>query len=206
MRPSMSWMPVRISHLTFVPRSHFSFVAEHPVFRKPHAPNAAIRISSISPTNTHLAPFTQNSSVITDERVVSPDAGGTSLASTNKLKKAAEHLTRREAENQVAEKALREMARAVMQKRSQMLSDDAEGWRKSFMWEFHHHAAVDEQRPKNRAKSKDGPFAGHIRQNQGRDTDAAALTTVNTATERFDGSLQTKAWRGDGRASLQLPR
>ena len=67
----------------------------------------------------------QDSSVIIGEHV-SPDAGGTSLASPKKLKKAAERLAW-EAKKQRAEKAQREMARAVMQKRAQLLFGDADG-------------------------------------------------------------------------------
>jgi len=114
-------------------------------------------------------------------------------------KKAAEQLER-EAQKQrraMAEKAQREQARAVMQKRNQMLSGDSE----ELEWKYHVTGSmVGKQRPEGRAKSKHGSSPGPIRQNQGQGTNVTS-TTVSAAAGRFDGSLQTGSWRRDERQS-----
>jgi meiosis induction protein kinase IME2/SME1 len=115
-----------------------------------------------------------------------------------KAKKEAEQLER-EAQKQrraMAEKAHREQARAVMQKRNQMLSGDSD----DIEWKYHHAGSmVGKQRTEGRAKSKHGTSPGPIRQNQGQGINGAPSTTVSAAAGRFDGSLQTSSWRRDER-------
>lgn len=78
MELSTSWIPVRISPLTYLPNSH-SFVAEHikyPDSSKPPAQtNSTVRKSSIAPTGVPPGTSPQNSSVINGERAMSPNAG-----------------------------------------------------------------------------------------------------------------------------------
>lgn len=117
-----------------------------------------------------------------------------------KAKKEAEQLER-EAQKQrraMAEKAHREQARAVMQKRSQVLSGDSD----DIEWKYHHAGSmVGKQRPEGRAKSKHGTSPGPIRQNQGQGGNGVTSTTVSAAAGRFDGSLPTGSWRRDERQS-----
>ena len=117
-----------------------------------------------------------------------------------KAKKEAEQMER-EAQKQrraMAEKAHREQARAVMQKRNQMLSGDSD----ELEWKYHVAGSmVGKQRPEGRAKSKHGTSPGPIRQNQGQGANVVASTTVSAAAGRFDGSLQSSAWRRDERQS-----
>jgi meiosis induction protein kinase IME2/SME1 len=115
-----------------------------------------------------------------------------------KAKKEAEQLER-EAQKQrraMAEKAHRDQARAVMQKRTQVLSGDSD----DLEWKYHLAGSmIGKQRPEGRAKSKHGTSPGPIRQNQGQGTNGVASTTVSAAAGRFDGSLQTSSWRRDER-------
>jgi hypothetical protein len=86
----------------------------------------------------------------------------------------------------MAEKAHRKQARAVMQKRNQMLSVESD----DLEWKYAG-SMLSKQRTEGRVKSKHGTSPGPIRQNQGQ----GANGVTSTAVGQFDGSLQTSSRR-----------
>ncbi|KAF7969042.1 hypothetical protein HWV62_6617 [Athelia sp. TMB] len=120
-------------------------------------------------------------------------------------KKEAERL-HRDAEKQrraMAEKANREQARAVMQKRNQVQQP---GDTEFLEWKYHLAGSMaGKQRPDGRTKSKHGASSGPIRQSQGQGN-AASSTTVSAAAGRFDGSKQPSSWRGSSERQSKARR
>jgi meiosis induction protein kinase IME2/SME1 len=147
-----------------------------------------------SSTSTPSLKRTQSSS--TDSRSLSEMSPIQEVPTMDpkKAKKEAERL-QREANKQrraLAEKAQREQARAVMQKRNQIVSGASDG----LNWGYHPGSMTSNQRTEDRVKTKHGPSSGPIRQSQVQGASGVGSATVNAAAGRFDSS---SAWRRDGR-------
>jgi hypothetical protein len=116
-----------------------------------------------------------------------------------KARKEAERL-QRDANKQrraLAEKAQREQARAVMQKRNKLVSGDSD----DIEWKYQYTGSlVSNQRTEDRVnKPKHGSSSGPIRQNQVQGASGVGSAAVNATARRFDSSIQSSAWRRDER-------